>query len=115
MKDITDRWEYIGNQGRVSHACLESYASVILKNQRHKLWKIWESAGKGKRVANPPSVKPDEWARLISYFKSEQGKVRSEQMTQAWTYVKTPNPGGRKGTSNIQTSTVCVELGVWLN
>src|SRR5450759_3324586 len=43
MKDVSDSWEYVGNEGRgVVSECLELYAQRILKTKRYNLSQLWK-------------------------------------------------------------------------
>jgi hypothetical protein len=93
--DMNDRWEYVGPSPRVAKS-LEKYGRVIMKTERHRLKKKWESLGADPNMAPPEhcSMTAEQWARLVRIFQSENAKSKSEAMTEARQEVKGANPYG---------------------
>lgn len=102
-KDILDRWEYIGNDGKGPiEDCISDYAMKILKQERHRLKRMWLEAGSDRRMPAPPSLDADQWTRLIKGFMSEAGQSKSEQMTIARGKVKNLTQAGRGGYATVK-------------
>lgn len=98
-KDLLERWEYIGSDGNDCNGptddCISDYAMKILKQERHRLKKMWIDNGSNRRMPAPPSLDGDQWTRLIKGFMSEAGQSKSEQMSIARGKVKNLTQAGR--------------------
>lgn len=113
-KDMLERWEYDGNDGKGPvEDCMSEYAMRILKQERHRLKKMWLDSGSNRRMPPPPLMDTDQWTRLIKGFMSEAGQSKSEQMSLARGKVKNLSQAGRGSYAPVREQLVRISI-VWV-
>lgn len=86
----------------------------VLKGERDKLKKIWETKGDQKINAPcPPDVTQSQWNELIRYWLSPDGEAKSSQMKEAQAIVINLNQSGEEDMQILQKDWYYFHLVSW--
>lgn len=88
-------WNYLG--GSLSVAKFRSHCSKVMRAQRAKLHKYFQSIGRALDKKPPDNVRPEQWRSLCEWWISPSGMLLIEKMKNARSEVKHPSQVGRGG------------------
>ncbi|KAL3685348.1 hypothetical protein R1sor_003370 [Riccia sorocarpa] len=95
-RDLGDRYQYDG--GELSDNFVKGKILQILKGERNRLKMLWEEVGESKLdTPCPEDVEPTTWKKLIQYWTSAEGMVKSDQASSARAQVVNLNTTGCAG------------------
>jgi hypothetical protein len=105
LRDSLDKeFEYVGHP--LSMMGFRTSLTRFLKSERSRLKGRWL---RGQKSA-PVKVNPDQWTRLIAYWKTDAQKLKASRMAAARQGVKNYTLVGRKGKVGKEAAVVSVHI-----
>lgn len=91
-------------------AGFRSAVTRFMKSERSRLKVRWLGSNDEDKEKAPVHIDPEQWKRLVAYWKTDAQKEKSAKMAVARQSVKTLSAVGRKGKAGVEAELVSVSL-----